>query len=358
MLGKIFCNRVIGMNENVAATQTHRVTVMPIDRAFEVSQEDTILAAALKSGCQLPYSCQTGVCGTCKGKVIEGVVDHAQTDLSVLPNAARRDGYVLLCQARALSALTIACEVVEATQNIPVRRLVSRVEQLERLAEDVVRIRLRLPAKDPLKFLPGQYINVVMQGGIRRSLSLANVPDDNVLELHLRNYGGPFSKHVFNVMKEGDLVRLEGPLGTFFVREESTKPIIFVASGTGFAPVKAMIENELKKASGRPMTLYWGGRRPSDIYLSPVAQAWAEQHGLTFVPVLSDVQPEDEWRGRTGFVHQAVMDDFADLSNHQVYACGAPIVVQSAKRDFTAERHLPEVEFFADMFVSGQTAAK
>lgn len=342
------------MNDSLSATLTHWVNVKPIDRTFEVQQDDTILAAALKSGCQLPYSCQNGICGTCRAKVLDGVVDHAGSSMAILSNEDRQQGYALLCQAKALTALTIACEVVEATQDIPIRRLVSRVDRLERLAEDVMRIRLRLPAKESFRFLPGQYINVVMPGGIRRSLSLANVPDDNVLELHLRNYGGPFSQHVFNVMKENDLVRLEGPLGTFFVREDSSKPMVFVASGTGFAPIKAMIERELEKASSREITLYWGGRRASDLYLSSVAEAWTKSHNVTFIPVLSEAHPDDLWEGRVGFVHRAVMEDYEDLSQHQVYACGAPVVVQSARQDFVTLRNLPEEEFFADMFVSGQ----
>ena len=346
------------MNDSLATQLTNAVNVQPIGRTFEVQHDDTILAAALKSGCQLPYSCQNGICGTCKAQVLEGVVDHAESSMAVLSNEDRQQGYALLCKAKALTALTIVCDVVEATQDIPIRKLVSRVDQLERLVDDVMRIRLRLPAKESFIFLPGQYINVVVPGGIRRSLSLANVPDDNVLELHLRNYGGPFSQHVFNAMKENDLVRLEGPLGTFFVRENSSKPMVFVASGTGFAPIKAMIEQELKKASGRKMTLYWGGRRASDLYLSSAAEAWAQAHAITFIPVLSEAHPDDQWEGRVGFVHRAVMEDFEDLSEHQVYACGAPIVVQSARDDFVASRNLPEGEFFADMFVSGHKPAQ
>ncbi|WP_081055733.1 CDP-6-deoxy-delta-3,4-glucoseen reductase [Burkholderia diffusa] len=341
------------MSDDLVAPESYPVTFEPLDRTLDVRRSETILGAALGSGYPLAHSCRNGVCGACKAKVVAGTVDHGAGGLKGLTDAERSEGYALLCQAKPLSAVTVACKVVHAAEGIPVRRLASRVDQLERLADDVMRIRLRTAATDRLVFLPGQYIDVLMNGGIRRSLSMANSPDDDAfVELHLRNYGGPFSTHVFNAMKVNDLLRLEGPLGTFFVREDSEKPIIFVASGTGFAPIKSMIEHEVRKGSRRPMTLYWGGRRPADLYLDELARTWTEEHGVTYVPVVSDARPEDAWRGRTGFVHRAVMDDYPDLSGHQVYACGAPVVVQAALRDFTAACGLPEDEFHADMFVS------
>jgi len=228
---------------------------------------------------------------------------------------------------------------------------------MEKLAPDVMRIQLKLPANERLQFLAGQYIDILMRGGMRRSLSMANPPqDDALLELHLRNYGGPFSQHVFGKMKEKDILRFEGPLGTFFMREESAKPLILLASGTGFAPIKAMIEHALHKGVTRPMTLYWGGRRRSDVYLSALAEKWEREHGIRFVPVLSEAQPEDAWTGRTGFVHRAVMEDFPDLTGYQVYACGVPIMVESAHRDFTTQCGLPEDEFYSDAFTAANPA--
>jgi CDP-4-dehydro-6-deoxyglucose reductase len=157
-------------------------------------------------------------------------------------------------------------------------------------------------------------------------------------------------------MKEKDILRFEGPLGTFFMREESAKPLILLASGTGFAPIKAMIEHALHKGVTRPMTLYWGGRRRSDVYLSALAEKWEREHGIRFVPVLSEAQPEDAWTGRTGFVHRAVMEDFPDLTGYQVYACGVPIMVESAHRDFTTQCGLPEDEFYSDAFTAANPA--
>jgi CDP-4-dehydro-6-deoxyglucose reductase len=183
---------------------------------------------------------------------------------------------------------------------------------------------------------------------------MGNAPhDDELIQLHARHVpGGQFTDHVFGKMKERDILRFEGPHGTFFLREDSDKPIVLVASGTGFAPIKSIIEHALHKGIMRPMTLYWGGRRPKDLYMNALAEGWAAQGRITYVPVISDALPEDTWTGRTGFVHRAVMQDFPDLSGHQVYACGAPVMVDAARADFSAKCRLPEEEFFADSFLT------
>ena len=168
--------------------------------------------------------------------------------------------------------------------------------------------------------------------------------------MHLRNYGGPFSQHVFSKMKEKDILRFEGPLGTFFMREESAKPIILLASGTGFAPIKAMIEHALQKGVTRPMTLYWGGRRRADLYLSALPEQWEREHGVQLRARIVRGTARRSVGGRTGFVHRAVMEDFPDLTGYQVYACGVPVMVEAAHKDFTAHCGLPEDEFFSDSF--------
>jgi CDP-4-dehydro-6-deoxyglucose reductase len=221
-------------------------------------------------------------------------------------------------------------------------------------------IHLKLPANERLMFIPGQYVDILLKDGSRRSFSMANAPhDDEFMQLHVRHVpGGAFTDHVFKTMKERDILRFEGPFGTFFLREESAKPIVLVASGTGFAPIKSLVEAALKKGVSRPMTLYWGGRRPKDLYLNLLPVRWAAEHpGFKYVPVVSDAPPEDGWKGRTGFVHRAVMQDFPDLSGHQVYACGVPVMVDSARRDFTGECRLPENEFFADSFTTAADKA-
>ena len=330
---------------------SYRVTIKPSNHAFEMPADDTVLEAALREGYVLAYSCRNGACGTCKGKVLEGTVDYGVYQEDTLPESDKAQGYALFCQAKPLSDLVIECREISAVKDIQVRMMPCRVQALEKLAPDVMRLQLKLPANERLQFLAGQYIDILMRGGLRRSLSLANSPeDDGFLELHLRNYGGPFSTYVFNTMKEKEILRFEGPLGTFFLRDESAKPIVFVASGTGFAPIKAMIQHAVYRGVTRPMTLYWGGRRPQDLYLNALAESWVRDHGITYVPVISDALPEDNWTGRAGFVHRAVMEDFPDLTGYQVYACGAPIVVESAHKDFTAKCKLPDSEFFSDAF--------
>jgi CDP-4-dehydro-6-deoxyglucose reductase len=221
---------------------------------------------------------------------------------------------------------------------------------MERLADDVMALYLKLPAAERLQFLAGQYLEFLLRDGSRRSFSMANAPhDDEFLQLHVRHVaGGSFTEHVFGKMKERDILRFEAPLGTFFLREDSDKPIVFVASGTGFAPIKSIIETALKKGVARPMTLYWGGRRPKDLYMDALARQWP----IKYVPVISEALAEDGWSGRTGFVHRAVMQDLPDLSGHQVYACGVPVMVDSAKRDFIQQCRLPADEFFADAFTT------
>jgi CDP-4-dehydro-6-deoxyglucose reductase len=330
---------------------SYRITIKPSNHAFDAEADDTVLEAALREGFVLPYSCRNGACGTCKGKVLEGAVDYGTYQADMLTDEEKQQGLALFCQARALRDLIIECREISAVKDIPVKTLPCRVHHMQKLAPDVMRIQLKLPATERLQFLAGQYLDILMRGGIRRSLSMANPPhDDQLLELHLRNYGGPFSQHVFTTMKERDILRFEGPLGTFFLREDSAKPIIFVASGTGFAPIKAMIESGLRKGLKRPMTLYWGGRRRADLYLPELPQSWARDHGLTYVPVLSDAPPEENWSGRTGFVHRAVMEDFPDLTDYQVYACGAPLMVEAAHKDFTSVCGLPDAEFYSDAF--------
>jgi CDP-4-dehydro-6-deoxyglucose reductase len=336
---------------------SYRITIKPSDHAFEAQSDDTVLEAALREGYVLAYSCRNGACGTCKGKVLAGTVDYGTYQAETLTDADKQQGLALFCQARPQSDLVIECREINAVKDIPVRTLPCRVHHMAKLAPDVMRIQLKLPANERLLFLAGQYLDILIRGGMRRSLSMANPPhDDQLLELHLRNYGGPFSQHVFGKMKEKDILRFEGPLGTFFLREDSAKPIIFVASGTGFAPIKAMIENALHKGITRPMTLYWGGRRSADLYLTELAQTWARDQGIAYVPVLSEAQPEDNWIGRTGFVHRAVMEDFSDLAGYQVYACGTPLMVDAARNDFTAACSLPEAEFYSDAFTPATPA--
>ncbi|RPJ46006.1 MAG: CDP-6-deoxy-delta-3,4-glucoseen reductase [Betaproteobacteria bacterium] len=328
-----------------------QITIRPSGHVFHAQDGETVLEAALREGYMLPYGCRNGACGSCKGRVIAGTVDHGNSRETALPLAERAQGMALFCQAQPRSDLVIECREIGAVKDIPVKTLPCRVQSLERLAPDVMRIRLRLPASERLQFLAGQYIDILLKDGTRRSLSLANPPhDDGLLELHLRNYGGPFSTQVFTQMKEKDILRFEGPLGTFYLHEDSDKPVILVAGGTGFAPIKAIIEHAIHHRIRRPLTLYRGARRPADLYLNELAEAWQREHGITYISVLSDAVAEDRWTGRRGLVHEAVIADLPDLSGYEVYACGAPAMIEAARRDFCARCGLPESAFYADAF--------
>ena len=337
----------------------HTVTIQSSGHAFTVNDGETVLAAALREGIVIAYGCRHGACGTCKGRLLEGTVNYGTYQEHAMSEAEKSAGMALFCQAKPLADLTIQCrEIGAAVKGIQIKLLPARVVKMQRAAPDVMLLDLKLPAQERLQFLAGQYIDLLLRGGIRRSFSMANAPrDDGFLQLHLRDYGGPFSRHVFGVMKEKDIIRFEGPFGTFFLREESAKPIVLVASGTGFAPIKAIVEHALATGVARPMTLYWGCRVRSDLYMHELAETWHREGKLRYVPVLSEAPASDNWSGRTGFVHRAVMEDFPDLSGHQVYACGAPVMVEAAHRDFTSKCGLPDEEFFSDSFTPAAEAS-
>lgn len=330
-----------------------QVKIKPSNHTFIAEDEETVLTGALREGHILPYGCRNGACGACKGKIIEGSVDYGHPQPSMLTEFEKNAGYALFCQATPTSDLVIEAREISGVGELEVRRLPCRVQHMQIAAEDVMVLKLKLPANERLQFLAGQYVDILLRNGKRRSYSMANPPhDDEFVELHVRNMAqGAFTETVFGRMKEKDILRFEGPLGTFFLQEDSDKPMILVASGTGFAPIKSIIEHALHIGIERPITLYWGGRRPQDIYMSELASQWQRDHDqLTFIPVISDALPEDQWTGRSGLVHQAVMEDFPDMSGYQVYSCGAPVMVEAAHRDFTANCGLPESEFFSDAF--------
>jgi CDP-4-dehydro-6-deoxyglucose reductase len=328
------------------------VTIRPSGHRFTVEADDTVLAAALRQGFNLPYGCRNGACGSCKGRLVAGQVDYGSYQDSALSEAERAAGLALFCQARPLTDLEIECREVNAVKDIQIRRMPCRVERMERAADDVMIVYLRLPQNERLQYLAGQYVDILMKDGQRRSFSMANAPHaDELLQLHIRNYGGAFSRHVFERMQVRDILRFEGPYGTFFLREESTKPVILLASGTGFAPIKAIVEHAAHLRTTRPLHLYWGGRRRADLYLDAIARSWAHSlPGLAYVPVLSEPAVSDAWEGRQDLVHRAVMADHADLSGYQVYACGNPLMVEAARTDFCSRCGLPEAEFFSDAF--------
>jgi CDP-4-dehydro-6-deoxyglucose reductase len=339
------------------------VTVQPSGRSFSANADEALLAAAIRQGIGLPYGCKDGACGSCKCKKLEGIVVHGPHQAKALSPEEAEQGFILTCCAVAHSDVVIESRQVTDESAFPVKKMPVRVNSLVKASHDVMLMRLQLPASDVFRYHAGQYVEFLLRDGARRAYSMGNAPHTQAetpgVELHIRHTpGGKFTDHVFSAMKEKEILRIEGPFGSFYLREDSKKPMVLLASGTGFAPVKAIIEHLQFKRITRPAVLYWGGRRPADLYQHDwVLGKLAEMPNLSYIPVVSDALPEDAWTGRTGFVHQAVLQDIADLAGYQVYACGAPIVVDSAQADYIAAG-LPADEFFADSFVTEKDKAQ
>ncbi|MCQ8896346.1 CDP-6-deoxy-delta-3,4-glucoseen reductase [Limnobacter humi] len=333
----------------------HSVSILPSQRQFECEADEPILTAALRAGVILPYGCKDGACGSCKAELVNGKVDYGHYQVRALSDEEKVRGKVLTCCAKPLSPIQLKVRELSGLGDIPVKKMPCRLQRIEKPASDVAVLKLQLPANEVLQFLAGQYIEFILRDGSRRSYSLANAPyQEGGIELHIRHMpGGLFTDHVFGAMKEREILRFEGPMGTFFLRDDPNKPVILLASGTGFAPIKSLLEQAFFKNNNRQFVLYWGARTRADLYMAELPEQWAREHGnFQFVPVLSHATAACNWSGRTGFVHHAVMQDFPDMSNHQVYACGVPVMVESALRDFTTLCGLPEDEFYADAFTS------
>lgn len=343
------------MTADSAGAGPFQISVQPSGRTFGVEGGEAILAAAIRQGIGMPYGCKDGACGSCKCKKLEGTVVHGTHQSKALSAEEEANGLILTCCAVPQTDVVLESRQVTDESAFPVRKMPARVNSLAKVSHDVMVVKLQLPANDTLRYHAGQYVEFILRDGARRSYSMANAPHNGPgVELHIRHMpGGKFTDHVFTAMKEKEILRVEGPFGSFFLREDSDKPMILLASGTGFAPIKALIEHMQFKGIQRPATLYWGGRRPSDLYMDDwVRDKLVEMPHLTYVPVISNALPEDNWTGRTGFVHKAVLEDHPSLAEHQVYACGAPIVVDSARAEYSAQAGLPPEDFFADSFTT------
>jgi CDP-4-dehydro-6-deoxyglucose reductase len=335
------------------------IKVEPSGRTFRTDGQETLLAAGIRQGIGLPYGCKDGACGSCKCRKISGTVVHGPHQSKALSDEEEAQGLVLTCCGVAHSDVVLESRQVTEAGGLPIKKMPVRVARMEKKSHDVMVLWLQLPANDPIQYRAGQYIEFLLRDGSRRSYSMANAPHTllnppPMVEFHIRHMpGGKFTDTVFSTLKEKDILRAEGPYGSFYLREDSDKPLILLASGTGFAPIKALIEHMQHKGIQRSATLYWGGRRPADLYLADWLQTQLpNMPQLRYVPVISNAEAEDHWTGRTGFVHQAVLQDHPDLSGFEVYVCGAPIVVESARRDYTALAALPAEAFFADSFTS------
>ncbi len=333
---------------------SYQLQILPVGLSCPLLPEQTVLDAALADGLMLKHSCRTGTCGSCKGQVLSGEVEHGDSPLEVLSAAERARGLALFCCATARSDLVIEAPEVTALRGIGIQQMGVRVASLDKVSSDVAVLRLTLAPGAGFTYFPGQYVQVLLKDGSRRSYSMAtHAPRDNQLELHIRHMpGGVFSGHVFNALQPKAILRMEGPFGSFYLRD-SERPMIFLASGTGFAPIQALLEQLREQGHNRrPVYLYWGGRRREDLYRHEQLLAWeAQLPWLRYTPVLSDPTAACDWQGATGFVHRQVLSDFQSLKGFEVYACGAPIVVDSARRDYVELRQLEAADFYADAFV-------
>lgn len=329
-----------------------KIRIEPSGHEFVVEDQERVLDAALRHGLALPYSCRNGACGACKGKILSGTVDYGEYQQKALPEAEKAAGKALFCQAVPREDLVLEAREVSAAEGIAIKTLPCRVMQLEQLTHDVMGLHFKLPAAERLQFLAGQYIDILLRDGRRRSFSLANAPhDDEFLQVHVRQVpDGHFTDHVFNRMKERDLLRFQGPYGIFFLRDDSERPILLMAGGTGFAPVKSILEHAFAKSETRPMHLFWGARGECDLYMHELALSWArEHHNFEYTPVLSEAPAEDNWDGRTGWVHEALLQDYPDLGDYEVYASGPPPMIEAGQTAFAAHG-LPTDRFYFDSF--------
>jgi CDP-4-dehydro-6-deoxyglucose reductase, E3 len=315
---------------------------------FEAVNGISLLEAATKSGISLPYSCKTGRCSTCKCRVLRGETKALVVELG-LTEMEKAEGWILSCARTATTDIALEVEDLGSVLLPEARTLACRISSLDKLAPDVIKVILRLPPNTIFNFIPGQYIDVIGPGGIRRSYSLANAPKaDNSLELHIRAVeNGAMSQYWFNQSTVNDLLRLHGPQGTFFLRNIAKRDLIFLATGTGFAPVKAMLEALPRLAADQQpasITVMWGARHEHDLYFD----AAGLQGNQKCIPVLS--RAEATWQGERGYVQEVLLRHILDLRNASVYACGSVGMIHSAKQ-VLADAGLPLARFYSDAFV-------
>lgn len=318
---------------------------------FSAEADETLLEAALRQGVGLPYGCRNGACGKCAGELLSGEIVY-QKALRASAKTEAAAGKTLFCQACARSDLEIAVREVNQVADIEIKTLPCRVEHMQLLTHDIMQLKLKLPQSERLQFLAGQYIEFLLKDGKRRAFSIANAPhNDEFIELHIRHVpDGHFGDYVFSGMKPKTLLRLQGPLGSYYLREDSTRPIIMMGGGTGYAPLKGMLEHAFHIGLQRTIHLYCGVRSRRDLYMHEQCTEWADEFdNLHYTPVLSDPLPEDDWHGASGYVHEKVVEDHPDLSAYEVYMSGPPPMIKAGMDLFYAHG-LPESRIFSDSF--------
>ncbi|MBK1629293.1 CDP-6-deoxy-delta-3,4-glucoseen reductase [Thiohalocapsa halophila] len=326
----------------------YTISTEPAGHEFRVEPGQTVLEAAIAQRIGLPYGCRDGKCGSCTAQLLAGRVGYPSGKTEAL--SGQPQGACLTCQAVPETDIALRVAELETVADIEVRILPCRVADKTQLNHDVMRLRLKLPETQRLQFLAGQYLEFILADGRKRAFSIANAPhDDALMELHVRRVpGGEFTDFIFDELKERTVLRIQGPLGSFVLREQSDRPMLFIGGGTGFAPIKGLLEHALHMGITRPMTLYWGARAERDLYLPELPRRWAQEHpSFRYVPVLS--QPDPDWTGRRGYVHEAVLEDHPDIADYDVYMSGPPVMVEAGRAAFEARGLSPD-HVFSDAF--------
>lgn len=318
---------------------TDRVDLVNDNRSFDTEKGENILSAALRQGIVIPHNCRSGICGSCMGLLHSGKVDHGTHRLPALSKEKEQQGYVLCCKAKTKTNIRLQVETIDAVANIEIKTLTCRVKHMQKLADDVMLLELKLPPHEKFEFCAGQYLDFLLPATKRRSFSLAHSPTNSeTIQLHIRHVpGGAFTGKVFNEMKVKDLLRIQGPFGTFIMRDHS-RPAILIAGGTGLAPLKSMLEVVREHGCERPLHLYWGVRARKDLYFDGQLKQWDKDLDcLYYTPVLSEPDAADDWQGVRGWVHEAVIADFPDLAGLDVYASGPPPMINAIQQSFPGQ---------------------
>jgi len=333
----------------------HSVRIEPHGRTLKVAPGEPVLQAALAAGLNLPHSCKSGHCSSCRARLLAGEIYYPNGRPPGITAEEAGSGQLLLCQARPRSDLVVEARLIANVADVEIKTLPCRIARLTALAPDVLQVMLRLPAVERLRFHAGQYLDVLLEGGRRRSFSIACPPHDaGLLELHVRRVaGGGFTERLFGAgaapLASGSLLRIEGPMGQFSYRD-GAGPAIMVAGGTGFSPLKSMLRHVLETGISRRIHFYWGARHAADVYEEERMLGWTRRHPqLDFTAVLSEASRVEAAHHRTGWVHDAVLADHPDLSGFEVYAAGPPAMIEAMRSAFP--RHgLPPQRLYFDSF--------
>ena len=311
-----------------------RVVVLQTSQSFEVNSNESVLEAALRQEVKLAHECTFGGCGTCRVKLVEGAVGYEQFPMALTPEEAQR-GYALACQARPQSDLVISAEPIAEGVCEP-QRCTAVVKELRWLTPEVANLHLELSDLPSFDYLPGQYMNVHLGDGTHRSFSMASLPNASRVDFHVRRIpGGRFTDAHLDKLAAGDLLEVELPLGAFRCHPEDYRPMVMVATGTGLAPIKSILESLMDDPDCPPVWLYWGMRSEAGLYLDQEIRRWKPRlYEFQYVPVLS--RASGRWQGKRGHVQDAVLADIGDLSEHSIYMCGSPAMISDAKQAFLA----------------------